>query len=1247
MKKYFMLLSILILFSLTFNFISASNIQNPYSFNTIDLPFFDNNTAFVNSTISWVTPSLGILTDVNATQHENNGGTLNIKESWLTIFWNKIWDTKDTDDLPEGSINLYDNQSWNQGFANSLYCELVGGVGCTMTGPIDMGNNPIINIPYLQFNLTATPTHEEGRMHWNINDSTMEIGMAGSEVNLQVGQELLLRATNDEGSTIENCKAVYISGATGNNPNIKLASNSPFRFGQATIGISTEEIPNGQKGYATTYGLVRECNTTGFVAGRTVFLGINGEFLTSPPNAPSATVSLGVVTRVHGTEGVILAGVTIQPIIEDLSDVNISSADNRDILMWNSTLNIWQDVLFDDLIRSIEYNASNIVTIDGTLDSGDLASVLVRDDGNSYNVSEDSGANPLTIIINFTGVENFNIIQLREWYAGGSGHTLEVGVFICAGGGYDSHGTLTDMETWGLTQIDEFNPAEHICGLDKNVSIRIKHLDNGIPSHDFFLDSIHLIQGASVSSPTEVDPFAIYKDGSVPWEGNEDGGGGNSTNWDLITANNISTTTLDNGGSDILVNDDMNIGDNSLIFNLPEATLGAPVVFSNNGDEGTTDTIITSVLTIKRLTNDGQIFNSETEVSKDDDSPNDTEWNSQFVGGSSGYGDLGDVTTRTYDTFINALDNRVGNNILGEELVMHVISVDRYYKVLFDEWGTGEGGGGGSPLFSYTRTEIIPPEFRGINFGTNTLDNNGWTGNMSINGILKVDEVTDMSGNGINFTITDDVVGGFTIKDSTGTKMMDVFSFPGFFSKSINFGEFSDRLSNVGFFSNFVNINGDLVLAEQGDGDATLSWFTGVAGLNRLIFFEDTIYPGSDNPGEPDINLGKPDRRFNDGFFKGDLFVGGEIFSASPVKIAEGLVINNTLGDNKFYVNITQPHTLFNVSLFNVTGNITSNTYFGDGSQLIGIISDINDTNINVTSIEVTGNITGTHLFVNNISTTTLDNSGSDIVVNDDVDLGDNFLTAKTLTATNAIVNTNYFSFEKAQSMTFQLGIWNFGFEFWEPVLALETDGNVGSDSTTATIRSSTSLDLNLGGNINPFHDFFLDGTIDLGTDTIKDGNWTTFGNITADTYFGDGSQLTGIDENNNSWNQSFATSLYLPHTIDTWKLNITNYYTRPQVWNVSELLNGTLSQGEHTVNGTNINVTSIFSVGNITTEDTGFFSWLGSLANRITKLWVQDIDASGDINVTGNITLKDTICFTSDCSAKMYHNGSGIIISS
>jgi len=58
----------------------------------------------------------------------------------------------------------------------------------------------------------------------------------------------------------------------------------------------------------------------------------------------------------------------------------------------------------------------------------------------------------------------------------------------------------------------------------------------------------------------------------------------------------------------------------------------------------------------------------------------------------------------------------------------------------------------------------------------------------------------------------------------------------------------------------------------------------------------------------------------------------------------------------------------------------------------------------------------------------------------------------------------------------------------------------------------------------------------------------------------------------------------------------------------------------------------SIFSQENITADDTGFFNFLGSLTNRITKLWVIDIDASRDIivgrnlEVLGNVEINGTL---------------------
>jgi len=62
------------------------------------------------------------------------------------------------------------------------------------------------------------------------------------------------------------------------------------------------------------------------------------------------------------------------------------------------------------------------------------------------------------------------------------------------------------------------------------------------------------------------------------------------------------------------------------------------------------------------------------------------------------------------------------------------------------------------------------------------------------------------------------------------------------------------------------------------------------------------------------------------------------------------------------------------------------------------------------------------------------------------------------------------------------------------------------------------------------------------------------------------------------------------------------------------------------TLSGVEIDENLDMSAYNITTTGTGFFGFLGSLVNRITKLFVIDIDFNGSVIGTGNITTTGNI---------------------
>ena len=79
--------------------------------NNVTASYFIGNGGLLNTNSSNFWDNLDT---INATQMEDSSGLLNIKESWFTILWDAIFGTKTTDDLNQGSINFYDNQSWNE-----------------------------------------------------------------------------------------------------------------------------------------------------------------------------------------------------------------------------------------------------------------------------------------------------------------------------------------------------------------------------------------------------------------------------------------------------------------------------------------------------------------------------------------------------------------------------------------------------------------------------------------------------------------------------------------------------------------------------------------------------------------------------------------------------------------------------------------------------------------------------------------------------------------------------------------------------------------------------------------------------------------------------------------------------------------------------------------------------------------------------------------------------------------------------
>ena len=231
-----------------------------------------------------------------------------------------------------------------------------------ITGDIDLKTYGLDNVGHIQFDLEHDVTDiEEGHLHWNTEYGTLEAGLAGGNVNLQMGQELLLprRVKNTSGSDMEKGSLVYISGGDGVNAYVSLAKADTEETSANTIAMLTEDINNGKFGYATTAGLVRgrilqPLDTFSYAEGDTLYLSeiTAGAFTDVKPESPNHLVAIGQVFRSHATEGMIIVRIINGFELEELHNVHTSSTANGDIIQWNADNLRWEN---SDIFNKMEH----------------------------------------------------------------------------------------------------------------------------------------------------------------------------------------------------------------------------------------------------------------------------------------------------------------------------------------------------------------------------------------------------------------------------------------------------------------------------------------------------------------------------------------------------------------------------------------------------------------------------------------------------------------------------------------------------------------------------------------------------------------------------------------------------------------------------------------------------------------------------------------------------------------------------
>ena len=207
---------------------------------------------------------------------------------------------------------------------------------------------------FMQLNTGAGEANAVAKIYWNSSEGTADLGLMGGQVILPIGQKQVARVLNNSGSIFNKSayQVVKITAAQGQRLAVGLAQANNDANSTDTLGLVAENIANNQEGFITSSGLVTGIDTTGDLQledwndGDILYLSPTtpGAITKVKPVAPQHSVIVGFVVYAHKTQGKIYVKVDNGYEIDELHNVRITAVADNNILQYNSSLAVWENV---------------------------------------------------------------------------------------------------------------------------------------------------------------------------------------------------------------------------------------------------------------------------------------------------------------------------------------------------------------------------------------------------------------------------------------------------------------------------------------------------------------------------------------------------------------------------------------------------------------------------------------------------------------------------------------------------------------------------------------------------------------------------------------------------------------------------------------------------------------------------------------------------------------------------------------
>lgn len=207
--------------------------------------------------------------------------------------------------------------------------------------------NNQVNLNTINLDPTASVTAARGRIWYNSEDDTLNIGHDNGVVQ-QVGQEFFLPpCKNASGVVIPNGSFVMATGASGDKITIAKAITNGTVQPEFMLGVATRDISTDDEfAQIITNGIVRDIDTSAWLVGTVLYPNPTaaGGWTSVKPDAPNIRTPVAMVLRQHVSTGRIYVRMTHGSTLGGTdSNVHFVNLQDKDTIVYNSTSQTWQN----------------------------------------------------------------------------------------------------------------------------------------------------------------------------------------------------------------------------------------------------------------------------------------------------------------------------------------------------------------------------------------------------------------------------------------------------------------------------------------------------------------------------------------------------------------------------------------------------------------------------------------------------------------------------------------------------------------------------------------------------------------------------------------------------------------------------------------------------------------------------------------------------------------------------------------